>query len=289
MNKFKACGSNRYVSPTFEERRCNHKYFGANSKREGCRLEQSCDYDMHRENDWGCDAPWKPAPCGKPYHHCDDMTSCTYHDETACCQDPVYKHEQTCRMKKPCVESCEHIGNKECYGSWGDNFFDSFGCGDVSMNDHCECECMDDCSCHKETCTTPSCGGHNEPASCNCNHHEHMDCGNERGEGMFMPNYGSETCGCKEECVKPCSCDHREHDCDHSHHDGYHYDGCGCGEYDGGCCGDVSNHAGGRQRVGMAYVPMQNWKEVYDREEGFLNGTIFPDLNKPFKGGNCNE
>lgn len=35
----------------------------------------------------------------------------------------------------------------------------------------------------------------------------------------------------------------------------------------------------------MAYVPWQRWQEIYDMEKGFCKGTIFGDLDKPFKGG----
>ena len=38
--------------------------------------------------------------------------------------------------------------------------------------------------------------------------------------------------------------------------------------------------------VAMAYVPFQqyNSKNIYSAEEGFRQGTIFPDLDKPFTG-----
>ncbi len=37
--------------------------------------------------------------------------------------------------------------------------------------------------------------------------------------------------------------------------------------------------------LGMAYVPWQkSWCEVYDISKGFMTGTIFPVLNKPFLG-----
>lgn len=32
----------------------------------------------------------------------------------------------------------------------------------------------------------------------------------------------------------------------------------------------------------IASVPVQQWKEVYDEEQAFSNGTIFPELDKPF-------
>lgn len=36
--------------------------------------------------------------------------------------------------------------------------------------------------------------------------------------------------------------------------------------------------------VGMAYVPWQNWQNVYSHDVGLNRGTIFPDLDLPFLG-----
>lgn len=37
--------------------------------------------------------------------------------------------------------------------------------------------------------------------------------------------------------------------------------------------------------IAMAYVPWQKEPKMYENlEEGFCNGTIFPELNKPFCG-----
>lgn len=36
--------------------------------------------------------------------------------------------------------------------------------------------------------------------------------------------------------------------------------------------------------VAMAYVPFQNNDKLYSTEQGFVSGTMFPVLNKPFKG-----
>lgn len=36
--------------------------------------------------------------------------------------------------------------------------------------------------------------------------------------------------------------------------------------------------------VTMAYVPLQQTIETYELEEGLKKGTIFPQLNKEFKG-----
>ncbi len=42
-------------------------------------------------------------------------------------------------------------------------------------------------------------------------------------------------------------------------------------------CGDMV--------LAMAYVQMQPWGNLYEPEEGFGAGTVFPDLDKPFLGG----
>lgn len=37
--------------------------------------------------------------------------------------------------------------------------------------------------------------------------------------------------------------------------------------------------------IAMAYVPFQQWNTVYTTEDGMQNGTIFPELHKPFCPG----
>lgn len=37
--------------------------------------------------------------------------------------------------------------------------------------------------------------------------------------------------------------------------------------------------------LAMAYVPRQQWRELYAPEVGFHRGTIFAELDKPFLGG----
>ena len=42
--------------------------------------------------------------------------------------------------------------------------------------------------------------------------------------------------------------------------------------------------------LAMAYVPFQEWGEVYTDDEAFPIGTLFPDLNFPFmRGADNNE
>ena len=40
--------------------------------------------------------------------------------------------------------------------------------------------------------------------------------------------------------------------------------------------------------LGMAYVPPQAWRNLYEPEDGFARGTIFEELDLPFMGkGDC--
>ena len=35
--------------------------------------------------------------------------------------------------------------------------------------------------------------------------------------------------------------------------------------------------------IAMAYVPVQQWKNVYSLKDGLAKGTIFPELDLPFE------
>ncbi len=42
--------------------------------------------------------------------------------------------------------------------------------------------------------------------------------------------------------------------------------------------------------IAMAYVPWQKWRNIYDAEKGFRRGTIFQELDLPFRGiGGCQK
>lgn len=40
-------------------------------------------------------------------------------------------------------------------------------------------------------------------------------------------------------------------------------------------------------KVAMSYVPYQKLGEIYSEETALLNGTLFPELDKPFMKGRC--
>ncbi|MBQ8836766.1 MAG: spore coat associated protein CotJA [Clostridia bacterium] len=51
-------------------------------------------------------------------------------------------------------------------------------------------------------------------------------------------------------------------------------------------CGDYSNNDF-NYSLAMVYSPEQEWQNLYCEEEGFMAGTIFKELDKPFYGAKC--
>ena len=47
----------------------------------------------------------------------------------------------------------------------------------------------------------------------------------------------------------------------------------------------IFNNTEKNKYVTMAFVPMQEWEELYDEETALRVGTAFPSLDKPFRGG----
>ncbi len=55
------------------------------------------------------------------------------------------------------------------------------------------------------------------------------------------------------------------------------------------CCDDNAEYDElNGMPIAMAYVPWQEWRNLYEAEKGFHIGTIFEELDKPFRGmGGC--
>lgn len=59
------------------------------------------------------------------------------------------------------------------------------------------------------------------------------------------------------------------------------------------CDNKNDNHCGHRQDImmplAMAYVPWQRFVKMYELDVAFVQGTVFPELDKPFlgNGGMC--
>ncbi len=55
------------------------------------------------------------------------------------------------------------------------------------------------------------------------------------------------------------------------------------------CCNDKGSYDELRgMPLAMAYVPWQEWCSLYEADKAFCRGTIFEELDKPFRGiGGC--
>lgn len=57
------------------------------------------------------------------------------------------------------------------------------------------------------------------------------------------------------------------------------------------CCSNTNEYDElSSMPLAMAYVPWQEWQNIYEAEKGFHCGTIFEELNMPFNGirmGGC--
>ncbi len=82
--------------------------------------------------------------------------------------------------------------------------------------------------------------------------------------------------------------------------DNWNDNGCCCGSQRpdrpgcGGDIGDDDQAVGdgtfdsmylGALPLAMAYVPIQKWKTTYSPEKALQAGTVFPELDLPFRGG----
>ena len=96
------------------------------------------------------------------------------------------------------------------------------------------------------------------PGDTTCRKPAMPDCG--CGSKPVMPD-----CGCKEMSMKS--------DC-----------GCASVPHRNNCrCGDPNEHMR-HMPVGMGYVPIQKWEEMYDPATALCQGTAFPSLNLIFCG-----
>lgn len=126
------------------------------------------------------------------------------------------------------------------------------------------------------------------------------NCGGRRNsaaENCSKNNVAQENCGCLTPitpCVVPAGC-------------GCEPQGCGC-ESSNCACDEVSERDCACQKpepanpgckpskkdpismmpLAMAYVPWQDYKDVYSEEEGWCKGTIFAQLDLDFMARRCN-
>ncbi len=108
--------------------------------------------------------------------------------------------------------------------------------------------------------------------SCETERRDNCSCESSRHNSCDCATARHDTCGCETVYRDTCGCEITRRDT------------AGC---DAICQAPVIASSCPGQVVGMAYVPYQTFAEVYDVTYGFTAGTLFPELDKPFKGGRC--
>ena len=164
-------------------------------------------------------------------------------------------------------------------------------CTDMQNNRETECERSTNGT---QNCQTNNCGcsdiqsGQNCNGSCteiqsnqnNCKDEQSCNCSCNETQ-----NNQNNNCECKEphctcSCTCTCSCNHCENNNVQSDQD----NNCNMSEYS--ACRPEPTLC--EFPIGMAYVPSQQWRRLYDICAAFRNGTLFQELNLDFLGRRCN-
>ena len=157
-------------------------------------------------------------------------------------------------------------------------------CADMPNNREADCERSSNGT---QNCQTTSCGCNdiqsNQNTNCNCSCNE-------------TPNHQNNHCDCKETlCEQDCNCNHSQNnDCDCNDTQSGQGCHCDCNHSQNNNCTMPESSACRPEPtlcefpIGMAYVPIQQWRRLYDICTAFRNGTLFQELNLDFLGRRCN-
>ena len=155
------------------------------------------------------------------------------------------------------TQNCERSSNDT------QNCRNNCGCGDVQMSQSCEC------SSNEAQNSTNNCGCNDvqmsQSSECSSNNMQndqqhHCDCNS-------MQNM--QNCERSSNDMQPCR------------------NNCTCSEVQGAStCRPEPTFC--EFPIGMAYVPIQQWRRLYDICTAFRSGTLFQELNLDFLGRRCN-
>lgn len=206
-------------------------------------------------------------------HHDDDYCynyendSCDRRpDKCDCKKDPCRHHDDDCCDRRP--DKC-HCEKDNC----------------CRHDENCCDRKPDKCRCEKEPCCCHD-NDYNHSDRCRCNSNDHCCCRKncqhqidecETNCGDWIPD--SWGCGCEIPLPplppEPDDCCCNRNCCERSN---YNY-------YDSGLF-NLYNH----QKAAMAYVPRIYFNcknDIYNLCTALERGTLFKELDKPFKGGQC--
>lgn len=105
-------------------------------------------------------------------------------------------------------------------------------------------------------------------------------CGRERRE--------EERCGCERQESRECGCERQEsRECGRERQESRE---CGCERQEKNDCGCHHKDQLEGMPLAMAYVPWQDWGDLYCAHKALQVGTVFEELDMPFLGrGGCNR
>ena len=161
-------------------------------------------------------------------------------------------------------------------------------CTDMPSN--CEADC-ERASNGTQNCQTNNCGCNDVQNNSSCNDIQngqtcHCSC-NE------TPNNQNNNCDCKEpSCEQTCNCscnnsqNNQNKPCGNNNVQSGQDNTCNCTMSESSACRPEPTLL--EFPIGMAYVPIQQWRRLYDICVAFRNGTLFQELNLDFLGRRCN-
>lgn len=117
-----------------------------------------------------------------------------------------------------------------------------------------------------------SCGNRNNYATRRMNNENNCGCSMDRGNSWNRSMDRSNSYSRSTDRGNSCGC---SMDKDNMSGRSMDDNGCGC---------RMMNNTDMDMVVGMAYVPLQKWKKLFDPDKGWNEGTIFPELRYPFYG-----
>lgn len=123
--------------------------------------------------------------------------------------------------------------------------------------------------------------------SCNRNMSSAYGTANSRNSQMYRSsqlarNQQMYRSGGRNMSMTPMKSDH-DHNCKDEQSEDYRHPTCDCAK-------DSCNQASApvdSMMIAMAYVPWQQWEEIFDYEKALCTGTIFKNLDKPWTGRAC--
>ena len=157
------------------------------------------------------------------------------------------------------------------------------GCNDVQNNQTSNCSCNE----MQNNTQNNNCNG-KPSCNCSCNETQSNHCDGKEASC-------EQTCTCS--CTCTCSQNNQNNSCGNNNvqNEQDNHCNCSCNPSQNNHCDSMSGSSACRPEptlcefpIGMAYVPIQQWRRLYDICAAFRNGTLFQELNLDFLGRRCN-